>query len=267
MKSLLTALAFCASVSFCVAQSPAKATTNSETAQEQIPFLKNAIKVNVSSLALKNFNLSYERSITRKTSFVAGYSFIPESNLGEMAVVQKMAAIYLDENSDLRDHIQNTNMSFHNMTGEFRYYFGKQAGARGFYAGAYGRYASMSFTFLDNYNSSSASYELPYNGTLNGFGGGLMVGAQWLLTDHISLDWYIAGAHYGNTGGDINITQDFSELSETERMELETQIEEQSTVAGRQLLDATVTSTGVHGKVDAPFAGIRAFGLNLGYKF
>lgn len=193
---------------------------------------------------------------------------MPTTNLGSMALTQKLANKYLGEDNGMKDHLDLANFSNQAITGELRLYTGKHAGPRGFYVAAYGRYSKMDFGYLGTYQPSMGEeIPLPYIGKLNGMGGGLMLGAQWLIADKVTLDWYIAGAHYGKLGGDVNIAQDFSRLPESEKKNLETEIEGRFTVGERQLIDATVTDKGAHGKVDAPFAGIRAFGINLGFAF
>jgi len=266
MKSLFTVLALSATLGLCAAEATAS-TTATDSVETKTPFYKHNIKMNVSSLTLNNYSFSFERALTRKTSFVAGYRIMPNTVVGDMAVSKFLADKYLEDDNDLKDHLDKANFSNQAFTGELRYYTGKHAGPRGFYVGAYGRYTDMSFSYQDTYNTTLQNYDLPYKGKLTGFGGGLMVGAQWLVTNRITFDWYIAGAHYGNMGGDVNVAQDLSELPESEKRELEADVEERFTIGGRQLIDATVTDAGVHGKVDAPFFGIRGFGFNLGIAF
>lgn len=270
MKSLFTALALCASIGICAAQSTSAETSAAPDTEETPVFKKNNVKINLTSLALNNYSLSYERSLTRKVSFVAGYSLMPSTNVGEMNSTKMIAEkfFFQDEDGDIQEHLNNANFGDQSFTGELRLYLGKHAGPRGFYVAAYGRQTNMQFDYLDTYEPMMGDdIPLPYIGKLNGFGGGLMIGAQWLISNRITLDWYIAGAHYGKLGGDISVKQDFSRLSESEKRELEAEAEERFTVGGRKLIDATITNEGAHGKVDAPFLGVRGFGFNLGIAF
>lgn len=268
MKSFLTALAFCAAIGVSVAQTTTPA-ASSDSVVKNPAFRKNNVKINLSSLAVKNFNLSYERSLARKLSLVAGYSVMPTSNLGDMGIAKKIAEQFLNvQDPEVQDILDNATFGSRALTGEVRYYMGKHDGPRGFYVAAYGRQTNMTMDYLDIYEPMlGQDIPLPYKGKLSGFGGGLMVGAQWLITNRLTFDWYIAGGHYGKLGGDINVEQDFSRLSETEKRDLEAEAEERFTVGGKQLLDVTITNSGAHGKVDGPFFGARAFGFNVGYAF
>lgn len=269
MRSLVTALLLCASIGVSLAQSDStEVITIERPATESPVFRKNNIKVNLTSLALNNYSLSYEHSLARKVTFVTGYNLMPTTNLGSMALSQKLADVFLEENNDVKEHLDQAHFSNQAFTGELRFYTGKHAGPRGFYVAAYGRYTKMHFDYLGSYDPFIGDeIPLPYVGRLNGFGGGLMFGAQWLIANRLTLDWYIVGAHYGKLGGDINIDQDFSRLPESEKRNLENEIEERFTVGGRQLIEATITDNGGHGKVDAPFLGIRGLGINLGFTF
>lgn len=269
MRSFITALLLCASASASFAQSDStQVITKIKPAIESPVFKKNNVKINLSSLALNNYSLSIERFLTSKVSFAAGYNLMPKTNLGDMTLTQQLADKFLKDGNGIREQLDQAHFSNHAYTGELRLYTGKHAGPRGFYISAYGRYTKMEFDYLGSYKPFMGDeIPLPYVGKLDGFGGGLMFGAQWLIANRVTLDWYIVGAHYGKLGGDINIIQDFRNMPESNRRDLENEIEERFTVGGKQLIEATITDNGGFGKVDAPFMGIRGFGINLGLAF
>src|SRR5438128_11750129 len=79
--------------------------------------LDNTIKVNVSSLALKNFSFQYERGITRHISFALGVRVMPKGDI--------------PFKTTLEDAIVNTNFDFNKLqmgnvaiTPEVRFYAG-----------------------------------------------------------------------------------------------------------------------------------------------
>jgi len=147
-------------------------------------------------------------------------------------------------------------------------YAGKHQGARGFYVSAYGRYANGQVDYTDQYESvENKTYRMPYSSSLHGVGGGLMFGAQWLLARRITLDWYIIGAHYGSMKGDITAATDLSHMSQAEQAGLEEDLEHFVKLGNRYQLEATVDDRGVSATTDAPFVGIRGFGLNFGIAF
>src|SRR5882757_8180519 len=51
-------------------------------------YRKNSLKINASSILLNNYSFSYERMLTRKISFVAGYRFMPRIGLGKITLVK-----------------------------------------------------------------------------------------------------------------------------------------------------------------------------------
>ncbi|MCC9135931.1 hypothetical protein ACFSKU_15790 [Pontibacter silvestris] len=52
---------------------------------------------------------------------------------------------------------------------------------------------------------------------MKGFGGGLMIGAQWLIAKRVVLYWYIIGAHYGKLKGDGSAVTDLDSHSASEK--------------------------------------------------
>lgn len=240
-------------------------------------FRKNNVKINASSILLNNYSFSYERSLTRKISFVAGYRYMPEEALSDLRLVNILEDKYEVEMDDA-DLISSSNNTY---TGEFRFYGGRHAGARGFYLSVYGRYTDMKVNYQHEYETERYAYDdfgyvtdynyetytLPLQSSVKGFGGGLMIGAQWLIAKRVVLDWYIIGAHYGKLKGDGSALADLSTLSASEKQELEDELNGLIEVKGKTYIDASVTDRGADFKVDGPFLGIRGLGFNLGIAF
>ncbi|WP_299706546.1 DUF3575 domain-containing protein [uncultured Pontibacter sp.] len=234
-----------------------------------VPYRKNTVKVNLSSLAFNNYSLSYERSFAQKFSAVAGFSMMPETKATSIFVVDKAIDKWMSEEEDLINDLSTFNIANSTLTGEVRYYAGKHPGARGFYVSLYGRYMNTSINYPLEYESSSENvYTLPFDGKIQGIGGGLMIGAQWLLYKNFTLDWYILGAHYGRTTIDLPARTDLSTMTETEKQELKQDFESlNEDFDGRASIKANVTDQGIDVKGNAPFAGVRGFGFNIGYTF
>ncbi|GAB3530002.1 hypothetical protein GCM10027443_10030 [Pontibacter brevis] len=198
---------------------------------------KNSVKVNLSSLVLNTYSLSYERSLARKVSVVAGYSIMPRTTLSDMAAARYIADKYI-ANDVVTADLANIEVSNQAFTGEARLYGGKHSGARGFYVSAYGRYMRMQVDYLDTYQSvANKKYQIPYQNTLHGYGGGLMFGAQWLIGKKVNLDWYILGAHYGKLTGDIVAVTNFNGMTQAEKTGLEEDIEHYVRLDGRVRVD------------------------------
>ncbi|NEM97649.1 DUF3575 domain-containing protein [Pontibacter sp. BT327] len=235
-------------------------------------FRKNSVKMNLSSLAFRNYSFTYERTLARKITFVAGYSFMPSSQISSLPIVDKaieIADISSDEETDsFEEDLKKGNVGTSAITGELRFYSGKKAGARGLYVSLYGRYTTVDLSYLDTYvGDFDIEHDLPYNAELKGFGGGIMFGAQWLIAKRVTLDWYIVGAHYGKLSGNLSALTDLSMLTEQERADLKTEVEDLFTIGDKKYVDATIKDNGMFGKLNGPFGGVRAFGFNLGIAF
>ena len=244
-----------------------KDTVNSELEVPEV-FRKNIVKMNLSSLAFNNYSFSYERSVSRKTTVVAGYRFMPETVASQMFASKKLInSVIDDEDHEIIDDLDNTFLANTTYTGEIRFYTGEKAGARGFYVSLYGRYMNLELAFPYDYTYNSKTYTLPFDGRMTGFGGGLMFGAQWLIAKRVTLDWYIVGANYGKFNIDLPASVNLSTLSEAGKRDLTEELESiNGEVAGVDV-KATVTNQGAHLKGNAPFVGIRGAGISLGIAF
>lgn len=239
-------------------------------------FRKNGVKMNLSSLAFSNYSFSYERAIARKITLVGGFSILPESKAGALPLIKKgieIAEIGTEtgddsEGEEITDILDNANVSSNAITGEVRFYTGKKPGARGFYASIYGRYTTMNMSHTYVYEADAGEeIDLPIVAKLNGFGGGVMLGAQWLIAKRVTFDWYIVGGHYGKLSGDLTGKADLSSLSQEDKADLEAEIEDLASNGDRKYINATVNDNGMFGKVNSPFGGVRGFGFNLGIAF
>ncbi|MCC9138197.1 DUF3575 domain-containing protein [Pontibacter silvestris] len=238
-----------------------------DTIQKDV-FRKNIVKINLSSLALENYSLSYERSLTRKITFVAGYSFMPKTEVASVFLVEKVTDKFMDEDDETIEYMNLATVASNSLTGEVRFYTGKHPGARGFYLSLYGRYMNAKAAYLYDYEAYDQTYTLPFDGTIKGFGGGLMIGAQWLIAKRVTFDWYILGAHYGKTQVSMPVLADLSLMTSEDKDALKEEIESiNDHLNGKASLEATVSDRGVNLKGDAPFAGIRGLGFTLGVAF
>lgn len=292
MKHVILALSCCFTVSLCAAQTknpsnPVLSVDATNTIQTALAadsvrpaavvpdtevFRKNSVKLNLSSLAFSNYSFSYERALARKITFVGGYSFMPTSSISSLPIVDKaieLAEVSSDEEADsFEEDLKNGNVGSSAITGELRFYSGKKPGARGLYVSLYGRYTKADLSYLDSYvGDFNIEHDLPYKAELKGFGGGIMVGAQWLIAKRVTLDWYIVGAHYGKLSGNLSALTDLSMLTEQERADLKAEVEDLFTIGDKKYVEATIKDNGMFGKLNGPFGGIRAFGFNLGIAF
>ena len=223
---------------------------------------KNVIKTNISSLAINNYNITYERSFLKKMSLSVGVRYMPKSQLPLKSTIEK---IINDPNVKIND-FQVGNFA---ITPEVRFYL--SAGKlKGFYIAPYARYATFDVSIpvtYDNPNYTTKPTVL-FNGTIKSFSGGILLGTQFSLAKKLVLDFYIIGGHYGSSSGTINAV-DINPAMNTpqEKQALQDQLDKFKEVGPFKFdgkvtssTTATITSTG-------PWAGVRAAGLSLGLRF
>lgn len=122
------------------------------TAQAQ----NNAIKINILSPIFKTLNLSYEHKVSSTGALQLGF-------------------FYTGASSD------DTSFKGIGITPEYRFYLSDTEAIEGVYIGPFVRYQNFN---LSNDNSND-------EGTLKTFGGGLVLGRQWVFKEKITLDTFI----------------------------------------------------------------------------
>jgi hypothetical protein len=129
---------------------------------------ENVFKINIFSPIVKTFNLSYERKLSASSSFQLG-AFYTGYSAGE------------------------TKFSGFGVTPEYRFYLSESEAPAGVYVAPFLRY--QNFNLTEDLSDSE--------GTLSMFGGGVVIGKQWIFKEKISLDIFI-GPQY--TTGDVKVT-------------------------------------------------------------
>lgn len=130
----------------------------------------SVVKVNIFSLLVKTFNVSFEQKINANSSAQLGFFYTGYS-------------------------VSDTKFSGFGLTPEYRYYLSDTEAPKGVYIAPFLRY--QSFKLEDN--SSGTSNE----GKLTTFGGGLLIGKQWIFKERVSLDIFLGPAYYS---GDTKVT-------------------------------------------------------------
>lgn len=235
-----------------------------------LPMYSNILKTNLSSLTLNNYSLTYERMLTRKISASLGYRYMPKSALTKSMLGENvMDQIKEDGEDDLQSQLDKLQMSGGALTAEFRIYTGKRPGARGFYGGIYGRYSKFKYDYPYDYEKPDGSTTLvPLNGHTKGFGGGVIMGGQFMIAKRVVVDLYIIGAHYGKMTGKVEGLTDLSDLDEADRAELKADLEDLIDLGGSEKnIKADVRNDGVRADIKMPFLGVRGLGLTVGFAF
>ncbi|MBB5439410.1 hypothetical protein HDC92_003103 [Pedobacter sp. AK017] len=238
---------------------------SSPTEPAPVSYRKNLVKLNLGGLALKSYNFSFERLLSKKISFVAGYNTMSENKLSDLPLIKKASEKLLDEEDDIKNDFDKITAANKAYTAEFRFYTGSHPGARGFYVALYGRYNDTKINYAYDYETNSKTYHLPVKSKITGFGGGLLLGTQFIIAKRVALDFYFGG-HYGKSKGNADALADLSTMTPEEKADLKNELESKVEISGKQYLTATVTNEGVNAKADGPLIGLRG-GLSLGIAF
>lgn len=216
----------------------------------------NILKINLAALVFKNISIQYERKIGRKTTIALNGRMIP---LGEIPFKSNFKdAIDVESvNVDL------FKLGMTGITGELRWYVGKKGAFRGFYLAPFISYNQYKTEVPVNYLNNAKTGI--FKGNTSSLTAGLQLGAQWRLSNHLYLDWWILGPNYGSTKGDLVLT---TPLNDIEQLSLEFELEKIRIATPLEIIQSyNATATGATVTIKGPWAGIRAMGVGLGYRF
>lgn len=220
------------------------------TASAALKAQDNVVKLNLLALGVTNVSLQYERVLGEKTSVALGGSFLIPTSAGAVT-------------GGLDESFTDVSFSGFAFTPEFRLYLGKKEAPRGFYIAPYLRYSSYTlksnttFNYVDATTFGTVTESVEYKGSYSLFAVGPMIGAQWLINDAISVDWWIFGFHAGSGTLKGSAEFDFSTLTQSEIDQVINDF------AGE---DVIVTDDKIEAKIKVPGFGLRV-GIAVGYAF
>jgi hypothetical protein len=223
----------------------------------------NIIKGNLTSFALKNYHLSYERSLNHFMSVSANYRYMPKGSLPLQSIAKK----YIDNPAINFDLFQMGNNA---LTFESRFYLGLQK-MSGFYIAPYARFTNFDLSVPVEYTyTPDASFIAPIpmtanlNGMIKSTSYGAYIGLQKQLLTKLVLDIWLIGGHYGSSTGVLNFVAP-------------EKLPSQAVTALQQILDDTkvnpfelkskVDQNGATADMKGPWAGFRGLGISLGLRF
>lgn len=143
---------------------------------------ENLVKINPLGLLGRSLTLGYERVIQDKQSFAVNLNFslgLPGTTTSLLE--DALSSEGVDEGS--------IGLSGIMITPQYRFYAGQKGAPRGFYFAPYVRYSSRTVKFGGQFDGTSTDVSF----RLSGIGVGFQLGAQWLINDQISIDWYFLG--------------------------------------------------------------------------
>lgn len=125
----------------------------------------NVVKLNILSLVVKTANVSYEKVLNESRSFQMGVAYTGAS-------------------------ISDTHLKGLQLTPEYRFYLSDTEAPNGVYAAPFIRYSTLSMESGDS------------KANLTSFGGGAVIGKQWIFKESISLETFL-GPGYSTSALDV----------------------------------------------------------------
>lgn len=225
---------------------------------------KNIVKTNLTAYIFSNYNLTYERSITRWLSIGVSYGKIPEVKI-------PLLDQYLSE-EDSDYNFKEALISNSQITIESRFYLGKGYG-KGFYFAPYYRRSKIQMNnvvytmYFGNDDTDDTPSPLTVSGETTGNSFGLMLGSQWFMgkKNNWVIDYWIIGGHYGTSKGNFDALSD-RVLTPEEQVELKEVLEDVDLSAADFETTVTTNDRGAKMALTGPWAGLRV-GLSFGYRF
>ncbi len=231
---------------------------------------KNIIKTNLSANALKNYNITFERSLNHFVSLSASYSNMDKRSLPLKGLVKQF--------------IDNPNIDFNNFkvannafTLEGRFYLGLQK-MSGFYIAPYARFGTLSVDVPVNYtyNVVLGGLTVPVTpspavltGSIRSKSAGAYFGMQYQLLTKLVLDIWVIGGHYGTSEGTLEykaplLTPNIA-LDEIKRSVDQTNAKPFSLTT--KIVQNNDGTKSIVTNSDGPWAGIRGAGITVGLRF
>jgi hypothetical protein len=228
----------------------------------------NIIKGNLTSFALKNYHLSYERSLNHFMSVSASYRYMPKSSLPLQSIAEK----YIDNSAINFDLFQMGNNA---LTFESRFYLGLQK-MSGFYIAPYARFAEfdlsvpVEYTYTPDPTVGAIIGNKPItktaglNGNIKSKSYGAYIGLQKQLLTKLVIDIWFIGGHYGNSNGNLSFIA-------PEKLPSQAVDALQKTLDDTKVnpfeLKSKVDQNGATADMKGPWAGFRGLGISLGLRF
>lgn len=245
-------------------------TSASQEKQQEPPLLhngddygRNILRLNFTGIALRSYSLGYERLLSRKISAGLVLSHMPSGKIPLLSSLENAI-----DDAMTYTHLQNLSITARSVTPEVRFYFGKHGGARGFYAAPFARYSHYQLRFDSFGFTPDPEPPLPENpptidlkGNITSLTGGLMFGAQWRLWRRAYLDWWIAGAGYGNAKGQLKGT---APLNDEAQRALKQELDAMEIPFIKS--ETEVNANGARMSLKGPWGDFRA-GISLGIGF
>ncbi len=214
----------------------------------------NIIKLNLLSPIFLNFNLQYERVINKFLSAAITGRFMPKSTVPYVNTFYNN--IFGSSDPAIEEAFKGMKISNYAVSFELRFYPGKKGFGKGFYIAPAYRYSHNEMSHLVFvYKSTGTEESLTFSGYANTHYGGILLGAQWFLGQHLTLDWWFFGPLAGIENSKVDAVSTYP-LSPEDQQTLKTKLED---------WDMPLTDKTVH--VNSQGASLDMHGWMFGYNF
>lgn len=173
----------------------------------------DVVTLNLTSLSVSNLSLRFEHRLKGKLSVGLGAGYLLPGILPNVLPYESLVTI-----NDVGIQPSGGEFSGFNATPEIRLYpFSKRGAPYGFYLSLFGRYFNYDWKVPYISAETGSGDKTTSNGTFNvsGLGGGLSMGAQFLIKDRVVIDFFFLGGGLASSSlsGDVsnpNITGDMN---------------------------------------------------------
>lgn len=231
-----------------------------QSSSNSLSVKRNIVKWNLSSLVFKNYHFTYERGLTKHISASISYRYMPKGT-----VPFESQLTNLINSNDI--NFSKFQMGNNALTPQLNLYLGK-GNLKGFYLAPFGRFATFDIsapvTYTTVVSGQNVKTTADFSGSIKSSSGGLMMGIQANLSKSIVLDFWLVGAHYGTSKGDLIFVAP-QPLSAQEQASLQQSLNNIS--ADPFTFTTSVNANGAVIKTDGPWAGVRGLGLGIGFRF
>lgn len=229
---------------------------------------KQVIKLNLTQLALTNISMQYEFAFHKNFSAALGVSYL---------IPRSIPSQFFTPSSNGEGY-QLPKFGGYSITPEIRIYPGKKVkhqAPHGFYLAPYLRYSkySVKSSYVDIDSSSGKHNTYNVKASYSGFTGGLMIGSQWIIGKHFSIDWWILGGGYGKAKFKINAESVDGSLNmspqeqQNLKNDIRTNIGELGSFGSGEVTVETTSNSATATVKGLPMTSLRGFGLVLGFAF
>lgn len=232
---------------------------------------KNVVKLNpLGVIGYRNIPIYYERAIYGPVAISAGFGYkLPTKVGGAYGRAIKAAVTNLGGTADFG------RITGFSLTPEIKFYLSERGAPRGFYIGPYFRYSryrlGMSASGTDPIDNTfyMADVAMQYKT----IGGGIQMGAQWIINDGFTIDWFFFGPGFRRHEASMEVTSNVVSSDQWQQWEIDFEDDVESELASLPVIggffdnfDAEAKTNGFTAKKPFGFPNWR-FGLSLGYAF